>query len=190
MALNVRVEVEGELDASGVLVADKVKFRFLEEGEVKLEGFVQSVDPLGLILAVFGIDIQVQETTLLKDDRDELIPFTLEDLDVNDFVEVGGFVDASGNVVAVKVEREETPGPGEEELEGPVDSETPVTGLEILGVSADVSTADFFDENDLPIVDPIDFFDAIEPGDIVKVKGDFSDPTFTATEVEIEQIIP
>ena len=183
IAENIRVEIKGEVNSSSILVAEQVEFRFVESKSIKIEGAVQSVDTENSTVSVFGITIHVDANTGLKDEVQELRPFTLADIQDEDFLDVGGFVDDEGNVIAVILERDEMPEQDEFELRGPVDSETPNMALEILGVSVNISGA-FDNSNDASA-----FFSTIDAGDIVEVKGSFSGEMFIASEVEIEILI-
>ncbi len=183
IAENIRVEIKGLVNSSGILDAKEVEFRFVESKSIEIEGKVQSVDTDNSTVTVFGISIHVDANTGLKDEEQELRPFTLADIRAGDFLEVGGFVDDDGNVVAVILERDEMPEQDEFELRGPVDSETPNMALEILGVSVNISGV-FDNSNDASA-----FFSTIDVGDIVEVKGSFSGEMFIASEVEIEILI-
>jgi hypothetical protein len=185
IAENIRVEIKGSVNSSSILVAEHVEFRFVKSKSIKIEGAVQSVDTENSTVSVFGITIHVDANTGLKDEVQELRPFTLADIQEGDFLDVGGFVDDEGNIVAVILERDEMPEQDEFELRGPVDSETPNTGITILRVSVDVSSADFESMSESSI-DANTFFNTVDTGDIVEVKGSFSGGNFTASEVEIE----
>ena len=67
LALNVKVEAEGQVDASGVLVATKVQFK--RQGSVRIEARVDSVDRAANKLVVLGIDVTLNQTTRVEDKR-------------------------------------------------------------------------------------------------------------------------
>lgn len=190
IAIDARVEVEGVVDSSGALVADKVEFRFFDEKDVKIEGTVESVDTLNSTIRIFGIDIMVDATTQMDDkSSQQLRPFTLSDIHAGDFLEVGGFVNNLDEIVAVKVEREDYPGQGNDLLKGPVDSIDKVAETFVIrGVTIDASdpSVEFEDENGGPI-DASYFFDNVGQGDIVEAVGSYSSGVLTATKVEIER---
>jgi hypothetical protein len=121
----------------------------------------------------------------MKDELQELRPFTLANIQDGDFLDIGGFVDSEGKIISAKLERKENPGQDKYKLRGTIGSEAPNTGLTILGISVDVSSADFESMSDIPI-DVDTFFNTIDPGDIVEVEGSFAGSTFTAFEAEIK----
>ncbi len=193
VAVNVLLEVEGTVNDAGVLVAEKVEFLSHEETEVGIEGEVEQVDIQNSAVTVFGIGITINSSTIFNDETDQVRSFSLDDIQIGDLIEVGGFIDGSGRVVAVKVERMD-PAEPEYSLSGPVDagSET-ATSFSILGVQVDVSDSGvaFEDMYGNPITIN-DFFalidDTKDPGDIVEVSGVYQDGVFIADEVEIERI--
>ncbi|MEN8206350.1 MAG: DUF5666 domain-containing protein [Pseudomonadota bacterium] len=141
--IGVSLEVEGELNADGELVADEIELGF--DDNIEMEGSLEGVnDPSGTV-TLFGKTIHVNASTLLIDKQDEegLIAvhfFGLNDLNSGDHVEIDAYVDPdSGKLVAVKLEREDDHG-DEDELEGPVESiQEGSSTLVIAGVTVDVS---------------------------------------------------
>lgn len=103
LTLNTRVEVEGSITSTGVLVAEKVEFK--QESDLEAEGEVTSVDPTNSVLVMFGKQIIITATTILKDERDELRYFSLADLAISDRVEIHGYQQDSGAWVATQLER-------------------------------------------------------------------------------------
>ncbi len=190
VAVNVMVEVEGTVNDAGVLVAEKVEFLSHEKTEVGIEGIVEQVDPRNSAVTVFGIKITVNSSTIFNDESDR--SFSFGNVQPGDLIEVDGFIDDGGRVVAVKVERI-NPSEPEYGLSGPVDagSESDTAFFSILGVKVDVSGSSFEDENGKPITAG-DFFalidDTKDPGDIVDVSGGYQGGVFVADEVEIERI--
>ncbi len=183
---NVRVEIKGSVNSSSILIAEKVEFRFVESKGIEIMGDVDSVDTVNSTVTVFGITIHVDTNTGLKDESNqELRPFTLANIQDGDSLEIGGFVDGDGNVIAAKLEREDAIGSGEYELSGPVASENSGNmTIEILGVTVNLSGA--FSGNNSAVTA---FLDAVKVGDIVEVKGSFANSIFFATESEIELVI-
>ena len=189
IVLNARVEVEGDV-RGGVLIADEVQFRFLEESQFAFEGPVQLVDSVNGIVTVFSTDVQLTAETTLKDSRDDLSPFTLDDLEAVDFVEIAGFVDDEENLIATKLERENDPGFGEESLKGPVTGEIQSANtIGIVGIQGNVNGAQFEDVNGAPMTAGA-FFSAVEVGDIVELEGEFVNTFFAADKAEIEVLLP
>jgi len=187
IARDVRVEAEGRVDSSGILMADEIEFRFFEQSDVRITGSVDAVSAIDSTVTIFGITINIDPNTLFNDEsQQELRPFSLADIQQGDFLNVGGFLNNDGDVVAVKVERDDEPGQGEDRLRAPVDSEIPPESITLLDINVNIIAADFEDANDNTI-DATTFFTMIEAGDVVEVKGDFSGGIFNASEVEIEE---
>ena len=176
IVVGVSLEVEGELNAEGKLVADEIELGI--DDDIEMEGKLEAVNtPPGTVM-LFGRTIHVNASTLLLDQQDEegMVPvhfFDLDDLNGGDFVEIDAYVDpGSGDLVAVKLEREDDAG-DENELEGHVDSIPDANTLVIAGVTVDVSGVD------LP---------PVSAGDEAEVVGSYNTGTsvFTATELGID----
>ena len=71
LALNVKVEAEGQIDANGVLVATKVQFK--RQGSARIEARVDSVDHAANKLVVLGIDVTVNVNTRVEDNGDQRV---------------------------------------------------------------------------------------------------------------------
>lgn len=112
LALNVLLEVEGIVNASGTLVADKIKFRELNDSnngnEVRIEDSIQSINIQNSEVVVAGTTILIDATTLMRDKSDqEISPLTINDLAVGDNVDVRGFTLANAKVLATRFERDD-----------------------------------------------------------------------------------
>lgn len=111
----VMVEVSGTFDAAGNLVADKVSFE--NEGDLERNGTIADINLTGVnsgtITLQDGSVITVTNSTIMKDSRDNgMMPdprFNLQALAIGNFVELNLFTDATGNLVAVKLKREDPP---------------------------------------------------------------------------------
>ena len=176
IAAGIYLEVEGELNADGELLADEIELGI--DDDTGMQGTLEAVnDPPGSV-TLFGETIHVTASTLLIDKQDEegLLPehfFGLEDLNSGDYVEIDAYLEPdSGKLIAVKLERDDDNG-DEDEIEGPVESIPDAGTLVIAGVTVDVSGIA------LP---------AIAVGDEVEVVGSYSSgtSTFTATAFELD----
>lgn len=187
IALNIRVEVAGTVNSQGTLIADKIQFRGLQTGDVSLQGNIEAVNAGNSTVTLFGLTIHVDSGTIFKDESQEALrSFNLTHLQANDFIEIGGFVNSSGDIVAVKLERRNDPGFGNDEIEGPVESENPDNSLVILGINVDVAGASLKDANDNN-VNASTFFSIIRTGDTVEAKGNFNGVDFISDRAEIEE---
>ena len=187
LGLDVKVEVEGRLNANGVLVAREVDFR--RDSVVEIEGLVDSVDAASGTVTVLGIPIHVDLLTRMEDDRDDVEPFGLGNIVAGDFIAVRGSEDpnAPGEVLAARLERDDGM-IDETVLQGFVES-VAEPSITILGVTIDtsgVAPQNFEDESDMPI-GSAGFFGRPPDGELVKVEGtEVADTMIVADEVEFE----
>jgi hypothetical protein len=176
ISTGVYLEVEGELNADGELLADEIELGI--DDDIEMQGPLEGVnDPPGSV-TLFGEAIYVNASTLLIDKQDEegQLPehfFGLDDLNSGDYVEINAYPEPGSNkLIAVKLERDDDDG-DEDELEGSVESLPDADTLVITGVTVDVSS----------LVMP-----AVSVGDEVDVVGNYSSGTavFTATALELD----
>lgn len=182
LALDVKVEVEGTIDSSGVLVASKVDFE--HESTVKLSGPVEAVDATAGTIAALGVTFRVTPTTRIEDQEGDDQYLNLSDLRVGDWVELCGYPDHAGssNMIATRLERDDPE--DEVELSGPADNFV-APNFEIVGVDIATTPSTEFEDDDTRI-SSADFFTRA-PGHTVDVEGSWDGTTLTAAEVEIEQ---
>jgi hypothetical protein len=178
---NVKVEVEGELNGNNILVADKVDIR--RANDLRITALVDE-DPVGDTLMLLGITVRVDELTRIEDKSDaDVSGFSLADIMVDDYIEVRGGADPSGDadIVASLLEREDVPDvPGEDtELRGFVDSIVSPT-FSVAGVTIDTNGQTVFSGGIVSVGD-------IEVGDLVDVDGtEGPNNSILAEEVELQ----
>jgi len=185
------VEVEGVVDAEGVLVAREVNFRSHQSDEnyIKIEATVQDVDIVAGTLAMLGITINVDERTRIEDDSEfDVRYFSLTDIQVGDFVEVRGIelLDtdglSTGVIQALRLKRDDSD--GEISLQGAV-TEFSGTTLTILGVTIDTHAGTHF-EDDGNYLNSAEFFAMLSVGSVVEAEGfQVSDAVITADKLEL-----
>lgn len=185
LGLNIKVEVEGDLDANGVLVADKVDIRRAKA--VRATANIDSVNTANDSVVLLGFTVSVDALTRIEDKSGaDVDPLTIADLSAGDYVEVRGdeFPAGSGGILATIFERRDAD--TETELQGFVDTISG-TSFTILGVSIDTGgTTVFRDEND-SVISSTDFFNRLQSGSLVKAKGtEVADMAIAAEEVEFE----
>jgi hypothetical protein len=97
LALGVTLEVEGVLDENGTLVATKVEFE--EPDDVEVEG----------IITVFtsATDFEIDGQHVITDEFTAFNDGTAENLALGVEIEVEGYANSDGSIVAFKVEFEE-----------------------------------------------------------------------------------
>jgi len=186
--LNVKVEVEGDVDASGVLVATKVDIRRAKA--VRVTANVDSVSATTNSLVLLDITVSVDLLTRLEDKSSaDVRPLTLANINAGDYVEIRGaeFPAGSGAILATILERDDAD--PDTILQGFVES-VGDPSFTILGVT--IETGDtptvFRNAND-GVISSTDFFDqlALEPNSLVKAKGtEISGSVISADEVEFE----
>jgi len=188
---NVKIEVEGALNASNVLVATKVDIR--RANAVRVSAQVDSVDSDNNEFTVLGVTVRVDNETRLEDKSSaEEDPLLLTQLVAGNYVEVRGGTDAGGgaDIIASEVRRDDLPnGPGEDtELRGFAENPITATSFTILSVTIETDGGTVFrDAGGNPFNNASDFFNALDQGDAVDVNGtEISQKTMVADEVQFE----
>lgn len=185
LGLNVKVEVEGDLNASGTIVATKVDIR--RSKAVRAVADLDSIDVANNSLVVLGITVTVDTLTRLEDKSDaDVDPLTLGDLNVGDYLEIRGseFPAGSGTILATILERDDPD--TEAILQGFVDTISDPS-FTILGVTINTDGATVFRDINDNVISANDFFGLLTTNSLVKAKGaEVSDSVITATEVEFE----
>lgn len=185
LGLNIKVEVEGSLNAGGTLVATKVDIR--RATAVRVTALVDSVDRPANSLVMLGITVNIDVLTRMEDKSNaDVSPLTINNLNTGDYLEVrGGEQPAgSGRILATILERDD------------VDTETILQGFvvsvtnpsfTILGVSITTNGSTQFRDTDDSAISSAEFFSRVAAGTLVKAKGTESSTTaITADEVELE----
>jgi hypothetical protein len=182
LKLDVKVEVEGKLDAGGTLVAAKVVFK--RASPVHLAGRVESVDAASGVLKILGLDVVVDASTRKEDKEGDDQFFAIGSLRTGDWVEVRGYPDPSGSarIVATRLEREKAE--DESEIRGRADS-LQAPRLRIAGVSVETTPATRFEDEDRDITAATFFTQA--NGLVVDARGAWDGRSLTATRVEIDR---
>jgi hypothetical protein len=185
LGLNVKVEVEGLIDADGAIAARKVDVRL--GTDVRITALVDSVDAAGDSLVVLGIPVHVDALTRLEDQSDAKVePLTLADVAAGDYVEVrGGERPAgSGEVLASILERDKID--TRTELRGFVTAVAAPT-ITILGVTVETDGSTEFRDVDDSALSQGEFFSRVAAGALAKARGtETSGSTILAEEVQLE----
>jgi hypothetical protein len=185
LGLNIKVEVEGDVDSNGVLVATKVDIRRAKA--VRATANVDSVNAGANSLILLGITVSVDAMTRLEDKSSaDVRPLTLADINAGDYVEVrGGELPAgSGAILATILEREDAD--PDTILQGFVETITDPS-FAILGVTIQTGAGTIFRGVNDSVITSTDFFNQLAPNSLVKAKGsEISDMVISADEVEFE----
>ena len=183
---NVKVEVDGTVDATGTLVAEKIEIE--STNAVRAESTVVEVDLVaGEVTTAVGLTFRLTDLTELEDDRDGVEPFALEDLANGDYIEVRGFLEGSV-IKAVELERDDFR--DDQRLRAPVTSTPTISAGVGTLVLSDISVtatdaATSFADGDGTLSG---FFGLLEVGTFVEARWDvFSSTGETVDELRIEE---
>lgn len=191
IALNVRVEVEGVINASGILVADSLEIKD-EEEDVQLEvsGEISDKKTVPDRVTVQGNDYVIITGT---PDASDLHGDTFDSLQTGHCVHIHAF-DDSGDFIIEELERKDDPCNGDNgEIEGTVSyangstGELTVNGTTVITDITEVTTT-FRGPNDNPI-SPESFFNSISIDSTeIHAYGSYNSGTgeFSATDIMIE----
>jgi len=181
IVLGGQLEVEGQLDADGILVAEEISFHI--DSDIEIEAMIDSIDAGEMTVTLLGIEVQVNGLTILKDESEtNLVPLTFDDLSVGDFIEISVFL-RNENIIVSKLEKENA----EEgvELQGPVYSATQ-PNLVILGVPIVTDSQTEFEGSDGIPLSADAFFTTVQLGQLISVEGLWNGEEILADEVEFE----
>ena len=179
LVLNARVEIQGEIDNTGRVLANQVKF--ILEGNVMIEAPIDSLDSANQLVQAAGVNIEVNAATRLEDKVQELRPFTFDDLAVSDFIKVSGFEGGTTAVIATLLERV---GPEDKSKIKAVVASVSDPEFTIVGLTVITDAQTQFEADDMSIT-ATEFF-SIATGRRVEVSGTLVGNDFLAQEVELE----
>jgi hypothetical protein len=194
LAVNIKVEVEGEVNSSGVLVARKIEFKSGDDDDDgdddsidgRVAGNVTAVNPVAGTLAIAGVTVTVTAETRFEDQTGVAgQSFGLADITVGNYVEVRGDPGTGATLTAVIVERDDPSTEGR--LRGAATAVNAIAQtLTVLGVpvTTDVGT-EYRDADDNPI-GAVAFFAAISSGSEVQVQFTQTGGAIVADELELE----
>jgi len=185
LGLNLKVEVEGDFNSAGVLLATKVEIK--QATAVRVTGLVDSVT--GDTLQILGIMITTDIVkTRFEDKLSDVDPFRIADVNMGDYLEVRGQEFPAGEVFAFLLERDDVR--PETELRGFVEvGGVSRPDLTVLGVTVQTvsGTTIFRDSNEVEFPTEDAFWAAVGEGSLIDVKGTETAPQILlAEEVELE----
>mgnify|MGYP001811755445 FL=1 len=178
LALNRKVDVEGDIDAAGTIVATEVEIK--PSGTIRVESTVEA--KVGNQLTVLGITITVDAATRIEDKSSAgLDPFDIDQVNVADYVEIRGYEDGVG-ITATLLEREDFE--GVVTIRGIVDSVYD-PDFTVLGVTIQTFAGTDFEDAAGGNIDAATFF-AQANGQLVEASGTLNGSIIIADEVELE----
>ena len=182
LGLDVEVDVQGTVNASGALVAKKVEAKPQSLGLVR--GLVDSVTAASNSVSVLGVTITTSTSTELDDKSSQHVKlFRLTDLRAGDYVEVHGTEGQPGTLSASTLQRDNAE--NRSYLQGTA-LNVAAPGFTILGVTVTTGAQTHFEGLGGPASSAATFF-AQAADHIVLVRGSFSAGVLTADQVRIEQ---
>lgn len=187
IVINAALEVDGFINADGVIVAEEIDFED-DDRPIEIKAPVQAIDIDNGVVTLLGIRVQMTATTRFEDfSVTQASPFRAEDIRVGDYLEIIGTPaeDAGADVVATKIERADDDD-NDVSLQGFVET-LAQPDLVILGVTVQTTADTDFDLRDNDDASQAEFFGAIQPGELVDVEGiQISEAAILADEVEQE----
>ncbi len=183
LSQNIEVDVQGQFDSSGSLVAQKVEVR--PQSLSVVSGVVDSVTAASNTLTILGVTITTGTSTEF-DDRSNLHirMFRLSDVQVGDYVEVDGTESTSGALTASVLERHNSNNP-KPLLQG-VAQNLAQPNFTVLGVTVVTTVQTKFADAGGAATDAAHFFSQAA-NHIVQVSGTFGTSTLAADKVRIVQ---
>ncbi|MGI9303154.1 MAG: DUF5666 domain-containing protein [Gammaproteobacteria bacterium] len=170
IVVNARVEVEGEIDAGGLLQALRVIVK--PSNEVEIQGSAGTVDLGADTITVLSIVVQVDELTSFKDESvTKQRPFNLTHVSTGDRIEVRGIGDAS-TVIATRLVRKNPEDDTKGKLGAPVESfDATAETISTLGlvITASEALGTGFELDELEVSQEA-FYAELQEGTIIEVE--------------------
>jgi hypothetical protein len=170
LALDVKVKVDGTLDANGVLVADRIVFCL--PSPIQVEADLEAFDVDAATVTLLGIEIGTNEYTLFSDHSSAAITtFGFDDLAVGDRLDVRAYVEGviyPDTLTASRIEREDA------------DDSVTIRGwpglidrpsINVLGITATADQDTIFQNAAHEVIDADTFFELVQTSPFVLVEG-------------------
>ena len=182
LALDVRLAVDGTLDANGILVADRIVFR--PQSVIEIEADVEAINATELSFTLIGVSINTNEFTLYRDHSDIGAPvFGFEDLAVGARIEVRAYL-YDGEVIATRVERDDAD--DTVTLKAPVEA-IAQPSLTLLGVTVTSDQDTVFQNFAQEVIDADTFFNLVVIDDLVKTEGTYDGSSILADKMFLRE---
>ena len=174
LANGMKVEVKGTF-TNGVLIlsANNAEPEREMEANVEIQALVTAIDTTANTITLLGKTVKVTAQTQLRDkSSSNMRNFSLSALAVGDAVEVRAFVDTNGDIVAVKLERQQKP-LANVILQGPMDTkDATTTSLTIIAIKVQGGPlTKWFLGHDTTATDAATWFAATAVGTTVNARG-------------------
>ena len=173
IVVDTKLEVEGQFDASGNIIAKTVKFR--EISTTRLSAYVSATDPTLNAVVVLGLIVKIDNLTVLEDERDNsVVPvryFGVKDLLGGDYVEMQIYKKEGGGLVATQLIRNDVELPGVVNLKGIVENAALSGTLTVAGVTVLIPSGDST---------------VYKSGDRVNITGTYAKDILTASAIIVD----
>lgn len=186
LGLNVEIDVQGQFDSSGTLVAQKVEAK--SQSPSLVSGAVDSVNAASNALTILGVTVTTGTSTEFEDKSNQHVrTFGLIDVRVGDYVEADGAEGPPGTLTASVLQRRNGNGNGNTRplLRG-VALNLAQPNFTVLGVTVTTTAQTKFIGAGGSANDAATFFSQAA-NRIVQVSGTFANGAFTADQIRIEQ---
>lgn len=187
LGLNLKVEVDGDFNASGVLVVTKVDIK--SATAIRVTGTLDAVS--GNTVTILGITVNTDPLKTRFEDKSgaDMNPLRVGDLNTGDYVEIRGQELPVGQITAVLLERDDidtrTELRGFVEVGGKNEPDLTVLGVTIV-TNGETLYRDSRGATDVGM-SAVDFWAAVQEGSLVDARGtETGDTTLTATELELQ----
>jgi hypothetical protein len=178
LALDVKVKVDGTLDADGDLVAERIVFCL--PSLIEIEADLEAFDAEAGTLTLLGLEIATDDFTLFRDHSvTGMTAFGFDDLAVGDRLEVRAYA-SNSTVVATRIERDDAD--DSVTLKAPAD-EINRPSITLLGITATSDQGTVFQNTASEVIGAETFFGLVEVGDIVKTEGTWDGAAILAEQM-------
>ena len=182
LAIDVKVAVDGTLDANDTLLADRIVFRL--PSEIEIEADVEAIAIETGEVTLLGIVVETNESTLFQDQSIYNIrDFGLDDLAASERIGIRAYVDAN-SLIATKLVRYDA---GTEViLKAPVE-EIARPSITMLGVIATSNDETIFQNADKEVITADAFFETVDIGSLVRATGTYDGSSILASKMFLRE---
>ena len=182
LAMDVKVAVDGTLNANDMLLADRIVFRL--PSEIEIEADVEAIAIETDEVTLLGIVVQTNEDTLFQDQSTYSIrDFGLVDLAASERIAIRAYVDGD-SLIASRLVRYDA---GTEViLKAPVEA-IARPGVTMLGVIATSSDETTFQDADKEVITADAFFEAVDIGSLVRATGTYDGTSILASKMFLRE---
>jgi hypothetical protein len=182
LAMDIRVAVDGTLDANDMLLADRIVFRLPSEIEVQAD--VEAIAIESGEVTLLGIVVETNEATLFQDQSTYNIrDFGLDDLAASERIGIRAYVDGD-SLIASRLVRYDAG--AEVILKAPVET-IARPSVTMLGVMATSNEATIFQNEEKQIITADEFFEAVEISSLVRAMGTYDGASILASKMFLRE---